>query len=554
MRLFSVCFVFAVGVCLTASGPVVRAGGEKVGVLFDFGDGSYAWANVELGHNKTAINVTLAGAGSLGFHVSYSWSSAGVFVQDIGDRGARYPQWWHLFIWNMSGSSWEFSSLGAFALNLTDGDSIAWYLAVDNPNGFISPVPSPTPSNPYPRLLYRNDIRNSGEQGGLLCGDHRLAWEYNTSAFEISGTPAAANGMLFVPTWEGLLALNEETGSFVWKRADISGMSSPAFYDGGLFIGAKDGRLHRVFASSGTEDWNTTLISHPSFTGIASSPTPYKDKVFVGLFNESGGKGGIVALNIWNGTILWKHEAPSVHMSSPAVAGDTLYVGVMGYYNGSSAPPSFDPPHGLLALNASDGSRRWFMQVGGAVASSPLIVGSSIFFTSRDGVLHAVALDGTALWAAAISPSTSSPATDGDRIFVADGLLNGMGHVTAFDKTGRQLWRTTLIGPVQSSPLYVDGVILITTNEKTGTIYTLDAKNGTLLWSYLPEPQDFILSSPIVADGRTFMASDNGIVYAFGCTPSPTEHEVSYAWLVAIPLLIAATLAIIAYVIGGHKK
>jgi len=537
---------------LSASLGTVRGGDAGVDVQFDFGDGTITWVHISLGTNRTAINATIAAARTAGLHVSYSWNSSGAFVDGIGSYHAGSSGYWHLFTWNGSSSAWDYWPHSASSLNLADGDSIVWYLAIDNPRDHAKPVPSATPPNPYPSIMFRQDLSNSGRQRGSLCTDLEQVWEYNTSAILTGGTPAAAGGRLLVPTWQGFSALSQDTGSLLWKRDDLSGTSSPAVYDQGVFVGASDGKLHRLAISNGREAWNTTLTAQPGFTGIASSPKPYKDRVFVGIFNDSGGLGGVAALNIWNGTVIWRNDAPSVYTSSPAILDDSLFVGIAGYFNSTSY--TFSKPYGLLALNATDGSRRWFFQVDGSVASSPLIIGSSVFFTSRDGLLHAVGTNGTVLWTKAISPSTSSPATDGQRLFVADGLLGGTGHVTAFSPAGALLWQKALPGPVQASPLYVDGVVLVVTNAGNGTVYALDRSTGGILWSFLPDQPYFMLSSPVVADGRVFTVADGGMVRAFDCRPPPAEATFTYAMLVVIPIVVTVALAVIVYVVWRRRK
>jgi outer membrane protein assembly factor BamB len=211
----------------------------------------------------------------------------------------------------------------------------------------------------------------------------------------------------------------------------------------------------------------------------------------------------------------------------------------------------------LLALNISDGSERWFMPTAGSVASSPVVVGSLVFFTSRDGTVHAARFNGTEAWTYAIGNSTSSPATDGSRLFVADGIMGQKGIVTALSMAGQKLWDTTLSGPVQSSLLYADGAVFATTNEAYGTLYVLDANSGDPLWSYMPTPANYTISSPIVADGIVYMASDNGFVYALGC-PREAGNEgpsaLTYTALVVVPLVAVAAVAGAIYLVRRRKR
>jgi len=72
---------------------------------------------------------------------------------------------------------------------------------------------------------------------------------------------------------------------------------------------------------------------------------------------------------------------------------------------------------------------------------------------------------------------------------------------------------------------YAGGRIVFSTNEDHGTVYALDAVTGDLAWSFEPSPSDYILGSPVVADGVVYAPSDNGHVYALG-PASPDQNPL----------------------------
>src|SRR4030067_240980 len=102
MRLLFLSVTATCAVLMMAFQPVAVAAKGRASVLFDFGDGTYLWAEVELGDNRTAFNVTLQTADSLSLTVEYQWFSFGVMVQDIGGHHPSYPLRWHLLLWNRS--------------------------------------------------------------------------------------------------------------------------------------------------------------------------------------------------------------------------------------------------------------------------------------------------------------------------------------------------------------------------------------------------------------------------------------------------------------------
>src|SRR5438445_4915650 len=134
----------------------------------------------------------------------------------------------------------------------------------------------------------------------------------------------------------GSVALDVARGGIVWTNAAAKGFSPPAVFDNSVILGTSNGTIVRLNASDGRVLWETRLLAQTLFSGITSSPKVAFDRVFIGTFNESGGAGEVVSLWARNGTVAWRHPTGSVHFSSPAVAYDTVYVGVMGTYNQKS--------------------------------------------------------------------------------------------------------------------------------------------------------------------------------------------------------------------------
>ncbi|MGI8475707.1 MAG: PQQ-binding-like beta-propeller repeat protein [Thermomicrobiales bacterium] len=73
---------------------------------------------------------------------------------------------------------------------------------------------------------------------------------------------------------------------------------------------------------------------------------------------------------------IWRFAAGGSVASSPAVVGGTVYVG------------SVD--HNLYAVDAVSGAERWRFAADGGVFSSPAVVGGAVYIGSRDGYLYAI--------------------------------------------------------------------------------------------------------------------------------------------------------------------
>jgi outer membrane protein assembly factor BamB len=543
--------------CAAVLAPSTVRGSSSVTirVLFDLGDGSYLWAS-ETMTDPAATNATWhaveQAASRNRIALTSTWTQYGVGILDVG---GRHPPagFVGLLLWNGTSHAWDYAPVGISSLVLQDGDAIALYdAAFATTPPYASRMPVPTVDHPRPSTEFRGDLSNSGLAGSSAPDRIRVLWDHDTGMREIGSTPAVAFGRVFVATMGGMLAMDAATGSVVWSNPNARGFSSPAVYNDSVYVGTSNGSVIRLNAADGSVLWETRLLANPSFSGITSSPKILYDRLFVGTFNETGGPGEVVALSEGNGSVLWRHGTGSVHFSSPAYANGTLYVGIMGRYNKTSQI-TFDAPFGVLALDANSGDQRWFYSTGGSVAASPAIAGETVIVPSKDGKVVALnRTTGAFVWRVDVSAGISSPAVVGDTVFIGGGAFGSPGHVVALDAaSGSVKWSFNTTGPVQSSPTYAGGTLVFSTNEARGTIYGLNATTGTVSWSFVPLPSDYILGGPAVADGIVFAPSDNGHVVALGAALPylpPEGGAFSFLW-VGAGVLVAAVIGIAVWVV-----
>jgi outer membrane protein assembly factor BamB len=504
---------------------VVSATTDKItaDVLIDFGDGVIKWRSVELMENYTAINATDKACKELDLEFGVSWSAYGAFVYQIGDKQNEWPgAWWHFWLWNSTSNDWELSQVGASSVILNNDNVIAWSYVEEIgewPSSKPTTKPIPIPKFRYPSTSFRNNIYNIGNSELLSTVTNDIAWKFNTTSYEVDASPAVAYGNVYITTWTGFYCLNESNGGVVWNNSVIKGMSSPTVYDGEVFVGGADGKLYSLNAITGEVIWNTTLQQNVVYTGVSSSPKILNGKIFIGTSNETGGNGEIYAIYANNGTIIWNYTTSSVYLSTPSIYENRLFIGAMGLFNTTSF--SWTAPYGLLCLNTNNGSLVWFYQTNSSVASSPAVYNSSVYFTSKDGYLYRIGMNGTEIWRREIGTSTSSPAISNGKIYACSGTFGPSGKVYAFDENGNKRWEFLPNGGVQSSILVGDGKLFFATNTQNGTVYSIDT-NGNILWKFTPKPENYILGSPVLADNKLFIVSDNGFIYCFGPDVEPT--------------------------------
>jgi outer membrane protein assembly factor BamB len=78
--------------------------------------------------------------------------------------------------------------------------------------------------------------------------------------------------------------------------------------------------------------------------------------------------------------------------------------------------------------------------------------------------------------------------------------------------TGRELWTFMTRARVESSPVVADGRVFIGSND--GNFYVLDAKSGAKLWEFTAGAA--MPASPAIASGRIVIGADDGRLYCFG--------------------------------------
>jgi outer membrane protein assembly factor BamB len=236
---------------------------------------------------------------------------------------------------------------------------------------------------------------------------------------------------------------------------------------------------------------------------------------------------------------LWRFQTGGPVRSSPAVAGDVVYVGSSDGH--------------LYALDRRTGRERWRVPVGSPVNSSPAVARGLVLFGSRDGRYQALEVGtGRLRWSFATGPDvpwewglegwdayTSSPVVVGDHVLFGA----GDGSVYALDLlSGEQSWRFATGGRVRSTAAVVDGTVFV--GSADGIVYALDLATGAERWRQETEGASLqsaefgfdrksIISSPAVGNGKVYVGSRDGHMYALdkasGRRLWRADHEVSWA-------------------------
>ncbi|HEY2732797.1 MAG TPA: PQQ-binding-like beta-propeller repeat protein [Polyangiales bacterium] len=192
------------------------------------------------------------------------------------------------------------------------------------------------------------------------------------------GSPAIAEGKVFVMATGGTYALDFDSGAELWERLDISGTSSLAY--GGGFVYAHTGtgaNLYKLKASDGSTVWGP-VPTYPQLPGAdgTSSPVLADGKVLVGHSSgaevlggddQTNARGGVEAFDTNDGSRLWTYwtvpetgENGAMIWSTVSVDLDARVVFAAAGNNYTMGGGHSDAVH---AFSLDDGSPKWVQQV-----------------------------------------------------------------------------------------------------------------------------------------------------------------------------------------------
>jgi outer membrane protein assembly factor BamB len=268
-------------------------------------------------------------------------------------------------------------------------------------------------------------------------------------------------------------------------------------------------------------------------------------------------RGGPTRTGTYEGTgvpqfnrLKWSFHTGGQIFSSPAVVGDTVYVG--------------SNDHNLYAVNADSGTLKWKFETRSRVASSPAVADGVVYFGSFDGNFYAVdANSGTLKWrfqtagerrysgrrlhgaepASEVMPDPydtylSSPAVLNGTVYFG----SGDNFVYALDiSTGQPRWRIHTGDVVHASPTVADGILYI--GSWDSYFYAFDAKTGQLKWHFqtgtdpIIHNQVGIQSSAAVAEGMVFFGCRDSNLYALDAQTGEKKWAFNNkgSWVIGSP-------------------
>jgi outer membrane protein assembly factor BamB len=245
--------------------------------------------------------------------------------------------------------------------------------------------------------------------------------------------------------------------------------------------------------------WSRGLDSLIEFPAVVADGVAY--------ISNAGGT--VRAIDMRNGSVIWRHDTPHGKMAaSPAIDGDELIVhGMDGH---------------VWALDRSDGHLVWHYTLGSPIESSPLVVGGLDVFGAWNGRITALDLRTHRVrWARYDGCKITSSAA------LADGTLyigDYCGRLLALNlANGRLRWSQSVNGRIYGTPAVAAGRVFVPSSD--GGSLTAFSTSGRYLWRRYTG--SYVYSSPAVSQGRVFFGSYNGVFYAVRASNGATLWEHS---------------------------
>ena len=386
----------------------------------------------------------------------------------------------------------------------------------------------------------------SGETGVPITWSttENVTWKLELPAWSGS-TPIIWEDRIFLNVAEDgslyLWCLEREDGSVLWKRFLSDGdrkqqkqnMSSPSPVTDGQHVWIMTGTgILKAFDFAGTEIWARDVQRDYGPFGLnwgyASSPLLHEDALYVQVLHgmKTDDPSYVMRLDKMTGETVWRVERPTDAIrespdsyTTPALLqydGKTEIV-----ITGGDCVTGHDPATGeeLWRANGLNPEKRRNYRI----VASPVVNGDIIYAPTRERPLLALRAGGRGdvteshrLFSFEHGPDVPTPVSDGKYFYV----VNDRGIMWALDaETGEEIWGQQRVAPgtYSSSPVLVDGKILVTSEDGVTTVVRSGPEFEILAENSL---DDYSLSSPAISQGQIFMRTA-GHLYCIGERATP---------------------------------
>jgi outer membrane protein assembly factor BamB len=342
-------------------------------------------------------------------------------------------------------------------------------------------------------------------------------------------SPVVANGRVYVAAASGVrgeqienlnnlhvLCFDAENGNQLWQRKlkatgntgshPKSSMAAPtpvANADGVYVLFATADLA--AFDRDGNLKWYRSLTGdYPKIAnqvGMAASPILWKDTLIVPM--DSDGESFLAGLDTKTGQNLWKVERPKdINWVTPALrkVGDKSEILMV-----SRA--------GLSAYDPANGKRVWNYATEGGQVPVPVLMGEKVLMSGKGLVCLKPKAEGSpeVVWTSQkLVSGYVTPLVYENRIY----NVSGAGVLNCASADGKDIWQERLKrGKYWASPIAADGKIFVANDEGIVTVIEAGGDYATVLGTN--DMKDEIMGTPAIANGAIYIQTVNGL-YCIG--------------------------------------
>ena len=318
--------------------------------------------------------------------------------------------------------------------------------------------------------------------------------------------PAIGSGRIFAADRDGLVQARDlSTGKLAWEAENedkVHFSGGPGVGASAVIVGTNDAEVIALNIDNGTQLWKTTVSSEVLSVPVISG----------GIVILRTTDGSVIALNEKTGQKVWsyEHNVPALTVrgtGAPLIIEDTI---IEGYDNGK-----------LMALRLEDGKYVWESSVTLPKGRSeverlvdidvdPIESRGVIYTASYNGGAAAVSiLDGDVLWRNEAVSSYTGLSQDEQYLYIS----NSAGHVLQLDKrTGSSLWeQKDLHGRKLTSPVAYQGNVVV--GDIEGYVHWLSSTDGRQL-ARVQVAGDAIDAKPVVVGDTVYIYAKDGTLAA----------------------------------------
>ncbi len=395
----------------------------------------------------------------------------------------------------------------------------------------------------------------------------------------ISVEPVQVNGVVYYGSWDGYeRAVNATSGAQLWtafvgfstvpicspppttvgvaSTATVSTIKLHGTATRAVFVGGGNGSFYALNASTGRVIWQTRLGTPPSYF-LWSSPLLYHGSIYEGIASFGDCplvRGGVVRMDAATGRVQNRlYTVPPGCVGAGVWGSPTVdtATGDIYFATGNAGPCRTSATLGV-ALVRTDASLKllgnWKVpsknlpNTDSDFGSTPTLFTASIGsvvhqmvgIQNKNGTYYAFdryAISSGPLWRNQMSIGGNCPqcadgsdispsAYDGHHLFIGTERTKFGGVICAGSirevqpSTGSVVWKDCLGGSVLGAVTAVSGVAFFGAGN---TVYAVDTRRGTILWSYQDTngASDF-WGAPAISNGRVYVGNQDGNLYAFG--------------------------------------